>query len=170
MNIRVPVYLFSLALVALATPVAAHVTVAPAEVHAGSYAELTFRCPNERANSGTTKLVIQLPQDRPIASVLLRPLPGWHSSVTMRKLATPLKTGHGDIVAAVDTITWEGGTIKPGEYQNFAILAGPLPSEATTLTFKAIQTYANGEIVRWIELRKTGEPEPAHPAPVVHVN
>jgi uncharacterized protein YcnI len=161
----------ALAIVLFATivPAGAHVTIAPPELRAGSVDEITFRCPDERANSATIKLVIQLPQDQPIASVKLRPIPGWHSSVTMRKLDTPLKTEHGEIASAVDTITWEGGSIAPGEYQDFAVLAGPIPSGAATLTFKALQTYANGEVVRWIDLRAAGEPEPPHPAPLLHI-
>lgn len=169
MNTRVSICLFALTLAALAAPAIAHVTIAPAELPAGRVDEITFRCPDERANSATTKLVIQMPQDHPIASVKLRPIPGWRSSVTMRKLDAPIKTQHGEIVAAVDTITWQGGSIAPGEYQDFAILAGPIPSGARQLVFKAIQTYANGEVVRWIELRNAGEVEPQHPAPVLNV-
>jgi len=168
-NIRASICLATLTLGALAAPAGAHVTIAPSEIAAGSYGELTFRCPDERPNSATTKLVIQMPQDQPIASVKLRPVPGWRGSIMMRKLSRPIKTEHGDIVAAVDTITWQGGTIAPDEYQDFAILAGPMPAGARTLVFKAVQTYASGEIVRWIELRHSGEPEPQHPAPVLNV-
>jgi hypothetical protein len=35
------------------------------------------------------------------------------------------------------------------------------------VAFKAIQTYSNGDIVRWIDLPQPGQPAPAHPAPVV---
>lgn len=169
MNSRISTCLLAVVFGTLVAPAVAHVTIAPPELPAGSVDEITFRCPDERANSATTKLVIQMPQDHPIASVKLRPIPGWHSSVTMRKLDAPIKTQHGDMVAAVDTITWEGGTIAPGEYQDFAILAGPIPSGVRQLVFKAIQTYANGEIVRWIELRNPGEAEPQYPAPVLNV-
>jgi uncharacterized protein YcnI len=169
MTIRRALLLCATLFIAGRSVAVAHVTIAPAELRAGSVDEITFRCPNERANSATVKLVIQLPQDYPIASVKLRPVPGWHSIVTMRKLDAPVKTQHGEIVSAVDTITWEGGTIDPGEYQDFAILAGPIPAAAKQLVFKAVQTYANGEIVRWIELRAPGEAEPPNPAPILNV-
>ncbi len=136
---------------------------------AGAEDELVFRCPDESANAATVKLVVQLPVDHPIASVKVRPIHGWRSRVTMRKLTVPITTDDGVVVAAVDTITWSGGRIEPGEYQDFAILAGPIPSGAKELPFKAIQTYSNGEVVRWIERRGPGEAEPAHPAPVLHV-
>jgi uncharacterized protein YcnI len=153
-----------------AAPASAHVTIAPATLPAGAEDEIVFRVPNESATVATTKLVVQLPVDDPIPSVRVRALPGWRSSVTTRKLAVPIHTDDGEIVAAVSTITWEGGRIGPGEYQNFAILAGPIPSRVHELAFKAVQTYANGDVVRWIELRRAGEAEPAHPAPVLHVH
>jgi uncharacterized protein YcnI len=146
----------------------AHVTISPSSLPAGADDELVFRCPDESA-AATVKLVVQLPVDHPIASVKLRPIPGWRSSVTMRKLNVPISTDDGEVVAAVDTITWSGGRIDPGEYQDFAILAGPIPGGAKELTFKAVQTYSNGEVVRWIELRGPGQAEPAHPAPVLHI-
>jgi uncharacterized protein len=149
----------------LAVPANAHVTVAPSHLAPGTFDELTFRCPNERPAAATTMLAVQLPQTAAIAFVSIRPLPGWHATVTKRKLTRPFHGGHGDITEVVDTITWSGGAIRPGEYQDFAILAGPMPNGVHALTFKAIQTYSNGEVVRWIELRGPGEPEPGHPAP-----
>lgn len=58
---------------------------------------------------------------------------------TMRKLPVPISTDDGEVAAAVATITWSGGRIAPGEYQDFAILAGPIPSGAKTLPFKAVR-------------------------------
>jgi uncharacterized protein YcnI len=159
-----------LAFAACAASAEAHVTISPATIQAGAFDELVFRCPNERAAAATTALTIQLPQDNPIGSVEVRALPGWQSSVTMRKLTKPIETQHGEITSAVDTITWKGGTIPPGEYQDFAILAGPIPSSAHELVFKALQTYSNGEVVRWIQLRHPNEPEPPNPAPILKVH
>jgi uncharacterized protein YcnI len=159
----------ALAAVACAAPAGAHVTIAPHQLAAGTVDELTFRCPNERANAATTKLVVQLPPDYPLTLVKVRPIPGWHVTVTTRKLATPLHSHHGDILTAVDTIAWDGGTIRPGEYQDFSILAGPMPHGTKRLAFKAVQTYSNGEVVRWIDVREAGEPEPPHPAPILEL-
>jgi hypothetical protein len=63
-----------------------------------------------------------------ILSVKLRPLSGWRSSVTIRKLRVPIWTDDGEVVAAVDTITWYGGRIEPGAYEDFAILASSSPA------------------------------------------
>ena len=161
--------LCTLAMSLFAAPASAHVTVAPAHVAAGAFEELTFRCPNERPAASTTKLVVQLPQSNPLMYVSVRPVPGWRTTVTMRKLAQPVRGNHGAVTTVVDTITWSGGRIRPGEYQDFAILAGTMPRGVRALTFKALQTYSDGEVVRWIELRGPGEPEPAHPAPVLEI-
>jgi hypothetical protein len=89
--------------------------------------------------------------------------------VEKTKLATPISSDDGDVTEAVSKITWSGGKISPGEYQNFDVSVGPLPDKPTTLVFKALQTYSSGEIVRWIEPTVPGGEEPDHPAPVLTV-
>ncbi len=143
--------LVAVALFVAASPVAAHVRILPAHVTAGSIAALTFRCPNERATTAVTKLVVQLPQNATLPVITVRAIAGWRSSVTAQ------------------TITWQGGRIAPGKRQDFTIVAGPVPSGVDQLAFKAVQTYADGEVVRWIEVRAPGEPEPPNPAPVLAV-
>jgi len=39
--------------------------------------------------------------------------------------------------------------------------------DADELVFKAIQTYSNKEVVRWIEVQADGAEEPENPAPVL---
>lgn len=168
-RIRAAAAALGIAALATAVPAAAHVTVVPAELARGSYAVLTFRCPNERPKAATIRLEVEFPQDHPVVAVKLRPVPGWKATVAMRKLATPIRTQHGEVTEAVATIAWSGGRLEPGEYQDFEVQAGPLPREGDALVFKALQTYEGGEIVRWIEERKPGEPEPARPAPVLRL-
>ena len=59
------------------------------------------------------------------------------------------------------------GSIVPGQYQDFSISVDPLPTGTTQLVFKAVQTYSNGDVVRWIDLAQAGQPDPDHPAPVL---
>lgn len=152
---------------ALAAPAFAHVTVQPGELPKGGFSQLTFRVPNERDDAGTTKVEVTFPIDKPLAFVSVRPVPGWTAKVDKTKLATPVKSDDGDVTEAVSKITWTGGPIKPGEYQNFDVSAGPLPKDADQLSFKAVQTYGNGEVVRWIQDAPEGGPEPQNPAPVL---
>lgn len=156
------------ALVAVtALPAAAHVTVSPDSLPKGSTAELTFKVPNEESNATTTEVQIQIPTDHPIAQVLPRQIPGWTVEVKTTTLATPLKTDDGTFTTAVSEIDWTGGNIPVGQYQDFQISADPLPTDTGQLVFKTVQTYSNGDIVRWIDLAQTGQPAPDHPAPVL---
>jgi len=155
------------ALVLPATAAFAHVTVNPREATQGSYAKLAFRVPNERDDANTTKLEVNFPADHPFASISVRPQPGWTYAVEKTHLATPFKSDDGEITDAVSKVTWSGGAIKPGEFNEFEVSMGPLPDDADSLTFKAIQTYSNGEVVRWIQEAQPGGSEPDHPAPVL---
>jgi uncharacterized protein len=155
------------ALVLPATSAFAHVTVNPREAAQGGYAKLAFRVPNEREGVNTTKLEVNFPTDHPLASVSVRPHAGWTYVVDKAKLPTPVKSDDGDISEAVTKITWTGGAIKPGEFDEFEVSVGPLPDDADSLTFKALQTYSDGQVVRWIEDTPAGGAAPDHPAPVL---
>ncbi len=155
-------------LAAFAAPSAAHVTVNPSSATKGGYAKLTFRAPTERPDSATVKLEVTFPTDNPITSVSVRPHTGWTYTVDKTKLAAPIvREGREPITEVVSKVSWSGGTIKPGEFDEFEVSAGPLPKDADQIVFKAVQTYASGEVVSWIEEVSPGGSEPAHPAPVL---
>lgn len=153
-------------LLGVAAPAFAHVTIDPKEAPAGSDADLSFSVPNEMDNANTTQLQVFFPTDHPIASVRVKPVPGWTFSVQTMKVTTPISTDSGNTTDAVQSVTWTGGAIKPGEFQEFTVAAG-LPEKATSLAFKSIQTYDNGQVVRWIDPTVKGQPEPDHPAPTL---
>ena len=150
-----------------AAPALAHITVTPDSVPAGSTTELTFHVPNEEAAANTVKIDVQIPTTHPIAQLLVRLVPGWTATVKTIKLPKPVTTDDGTFTTAVSEVSWSGGQIVPGQFQDFAISCDSLPDGAGQLTFKAIQTYSNGDIVRWIDVSQAGQPEPAHPAPIV---
>jgi uncharacterized protein YcnI len=152
---------------AVAASASAHVTVNPTTLPQGSTAELTFKVPNEESKADTVELQLQIPTRYPIAQVLAKPVPGWTVTEHTVTLAKPLTTDDGTFTTAVDEIDWTGGTIGPGQYQDFQISVDPLPSDTTQLVFKAVQTYSNGDVVRWIDLSTAGDPNPDHPAPVL---
>ena len=158
-------------LVLVAAPGWAHVTVNPREATRGGFTALSFRVPTESDSTSTTKVQVFLPQDHPLASVSVRPHPGWHASVVTKKFATPLSTDDGKVTRGVYSVTWTPdapkNALKPGEYDEFDLSVGPLP-DVPSLTFKTLQTYSDGTVVRWIdEPAAEGHPEPEHPAPVL---
>ena len=146
----------------------AHVTV-----HPESYAKgatdglLSFRVPNEEDTASTTKVQIFLPTDHPVLGVLVTPQAGWTAKATTVKLKKPIKTDDGTITDAVSEITWTGGRIRHGEFQDFQVAFGQLPDDTDQLTFKTLQTYSDGNVVRWIEQTQKGAEEPESPAPVL---
>jgi periplasmic copper chaperone A len=154
---------------ALAVPAAAqaHVTLQPKTAVAGSYTVLDVRVPNERDNASTVKVDVQFPDGFPAASY--QPVSGWNVKVIKKQLAKPIQTDDGPITEGVDRMIWTGsgkglGKIGPGQFMDLPISV-QIPGKAgTTLTFKALQTYSNGEIVRWI-----GAPNSDTPAPQVKV-
>ncbi|MEU8466611.1 YcnI family protein [Streptomyces sp. NPDC029006] len=160
------------AVLVLSAPAFAHVGVQPEGIAAkGGYAVVDFKVPNERDDASTTKLEVNLPADHPIASVMPQPIPGWKIDVTRSKLAKPL-TMHGEkIDEAVTKVTWtaDGKGIAPGYFQKFPVSLGALPENTDQLVFKAVQTYSNKEVVRWIEVPQKGQDEPENPAPVLEL-
>jgi len=159
----------AVSLIGAASAAEAHVTVNPNTEPQGGYAKVSFRVPNEEATASTTSIEVDIPVDQPIASVSVRPVPGWTATATTSRLATPIKTDDGSVTQAVSKIVWTGGKIDPGQFQEFDVSLGPLPKDTDTIVFKALQTYSDGTVVRWIDLRQPGQPEPDHPAPVLHL-
>jgi hypothetical protein len=62
---------------------------------------------------------------------------------------------------------WQGG--PAGDAVELPITLGPMPEAEQRLQFKVLQTYDDGEIVRWIDDWPAGAPEPANPGPVLDV-
>jgi uncharacterized protein YcnI len=135
-----------------AVPAGAHVTVRPESEPAGtSYSVLTFRVPNERDDASTVKFAVVFPASTPLSGVLVRPVAG------------------GQVRTKGATITWRGNRIPVGGYQDFEVSVSKLPDKPGPLAFKALQTYSNGKVVRWIETSPDGSTEPEHPAPTLQL-
>ena len=164
---KIPSYFLAAAVVAtvlaLAPLAGAHVTLQPPEAPAGGFTRLDVRVPTERDNASTTKVEVQFPPG--FLSVSSEPVPGWNAEVSMRKLDKPVEQFGEQVTEEVGSITFSGGDIGPGEFQDFGLsLAVPEGNPGSMLTFKAVQTYSNGEVVRWI-----GPPDSESPAPQVEL-
>ena len=131
------------ALLLVAGPAFAHVTVRADNPAPEAYAKYTVRVPNESEKAATTKIELELPEGYDESRY--QPVEGW------------------DIEFGDGVMTIEGGRIEPGQFQEFSFSAQN-PAEAGDLTFPAIQTYEDGEVARWV-----GEPDSEKPAPVVAI-
>jgi periplasmic copper chaperone A len=150
----------------VAAPVAAaHVTLNPREWEAGGFAKFDVRVPNERDEGDTTRVVMRFPPE--VISASFQPTAGWQYSVKMAQLDEPIDDEGEQITERIDTVTWTGGRIRPGEFQEFGV-SFQVPEDAepgSALAFPSVQTYSNpNETVRWI-----GEEESDTPAPTVTV-
>ncbi|MBA2614525.1 MAG: YcnI family protein [Actinobacteria bacterium] len=149
----------------LAAPVAsAHVTLNPNEWEAGGFARFAVRVPNESAMASTTEVTMQFPEN--VISARFQDVPGWERTIQMATLDTPIEEeGEEPITERLASVTWSGGEIEPGEFQEFGV-SFQVPEGATEpLLFPTLQTYSDGEVARWI----APEEEADTPAPRVAV-
>lgn len=164
---RLSAALITVALVGIAGPAFAHVTVSSTDAAQGGFGKATFRVPTESETASTTKVVITLPKDTPFAFVTAQSKPGWKVTINEAKLDKPTKVGDFELTKAVRTITWTstGAGIPPSQFDEFAVSGGPFP-EADEIAFTADQTYSDGKVVAWDQVQK-GDTEPEHPAPTL---
>jgi uncharacterized protein len=164
---RLSAVLLTFVLVLATTPASAHVTVSSPDATAGGFGKVVFRVPSESETASTTKIRVTLPEKTPFAFVSAQPKPGWTLEIQKAELDEPI-TSHGTtLTEAVSTVTWTSNDgIAPGEFDEFALSAGPFP-EVRTMSFSAEQTYDDGEVVSWDEPTKKGAEEPEHPAPAL---
>lgn len=145
---------------ALAAPAAAHVTLDPEEASADSFARFDFRVPNELPDKATIKFRVRFPAG--LTSVSFLPKPGWKRTVVTAKLAKPVTTEGERVTERVAQVTWSGGSIEPGEFEEFAFSAHVPNTPGKRLVFPSLQVFQGGEITRWI-----GAPDADEPAPRV---
>jgi uncharacterized protein YcnI len=145
-----------------ASAAAAHVTLNPNEWEAGGFARFALRVPNERDNADTTEITVRFPQS--IISASFQPKPGWKRSIEMEPLDEPVEEEGEQITEHIASVTWTGGKIARGEFEEFGLSFRVPETPGEDLVFPSIQTYSNGEVVRWI-----GPPDADTPAPTVTV-
>lgn len=135
----------------------AHVHVSSDDAVRGATAILTFQVPNE-SNTGaaTTALTVALPN---VASARTESMPGWTA-----RLDRDAASG------TVRSVTWTAapnGGIAADQFALFRISV-QLP-DADTASFPAIQTYADGSVVKWDQPPLPDGGEPEHPAPMLNL-
>jgi uncharacterized protein YcnI len=151
----------------LALPALAHVTINPGTAVQGSFTKVAFRVPNERDDASTNKIEVAFPLDHPLPFVSVKPVPGWKVKVVEGKLPKPVTTEYGEITEAVTKITWSGGKIEAGQFQEFEVSLGALPKDTDQLIFPTTQTYSGGEVVKWADEPKADGSEAERPAPTL---
>lgn len=127
----------------------AHVEVEAEPAVGGAAAVVTFSAEAESPNSGIKSVQIILPAGIAPSDVSLQSgPPGW--------TLTPTADGY----------TVAGPALPQGRDAEHAIKVKALPNQAQVV-FKALVTYANNTVDRWIEEPSTANPNPDQPAPIL---
>jgi uncharacterized protein YcnI len=139
------------AVLGLAGPALAHVEVSADKTTAGAEnVTLTFNGEAENDKAGISGERVVLPEGIEPSSVTLVSAPaGWK------------------FAAGADGFTVSGKALKIGQDAVWKIKIAKLPDGQTRLSFKTLETYGDGSVVRWIEIQEQGQDEPDHPAPLV---
>jgi uncharacterized protein YcnI len=116
-----------------ASPAGAHIQVLPGEVAPNDPVLFTVLVPGE-TESGTTKVELKVPPG--VYPYSFEETPGWTRRVLTRSNGL------------VDRIVWSGRA-RPDGLVRFNFLAGT-PGREGEVSWKAIQTYADGDEVAWI--------------------
>lgn len=147
------------AVLVTAVPAFAHVTAQAGDLHQGGYGVVTLRVPTESETAGTVALRVTLPAEHPLRSVRTSPMPGWTAALERS----------GETVTAVTWTADPGVRVGPGEFAEFPLSVGPLPTDTDLLVLPAVQTYDDGEVVAWDQPPTADGSEPERPAPTVEL-
>jgi uncharacterized protein YcnI len=140
-----------LAVLAPAGPAFAHVEVSADKTTAGaSNVTLTFtgEAENDKAGIKSERVVLPAGVD-PAGVTLIKAPAGW------------------TFTASADGFTVGGTALRIGVDAVWKVKIAKLPDGETRLSFKTLETYGDGSVVRWIEIQEPGQPEPDNPAPLV---
>ena len=132
----------------VAAPASAHVQVRPALVAPGDPVLFEVIVPNER-DAHTTEVTLQVPKDL-IPFSFAEP-EGW------------TRENKEGADGSLETITWKGELAEDG-FARFSFLAST-PEQEGEISWKAIQTYDDGSVSRWI-----GGADSENPAAVTKVS
>jgi hypothetical protein len=138
------------ALLALASPwsaALAHVSVWPKESTAGAREKYEVRVPNEK-QVDTVAIELRFPDDLRVTSFEQKP--GW--------MTQPIRDKSGRAAGVLWT-----GRLPPQQFAEFGLLAVNPPATGD-LTWKAIQTFADGTKAEW-----SGPPGSKTPGPRVTI-
>jgi uncharacterized protein YcnI len=140
LSLKIRKYLTSISAalaITLITPAAvfAHVVVTPGQVGVGKELTFSVSVPNER-EIAVTNLRLVIPDG--VTGVTPTAKSSWVITTDKSAAKDP----------EVTVITWSDGTIPAGQRDDFSFSA-QVPANATTLAWRAYQTYADGTIVHW---------------------
>lgn len=150
-----------------AAPAAAHVTLEKAESTTGAYYKAVLKVGHGCQGSPTTALKVTIPD----GLVAAKPMPkaGWTVATETGAYARAYAFHGKDVKEGVTSISWTGGPLPDGQYDEFVFVAYLAPEAgARNVPIPVVQTCEKGE-QRWVEVAKAGGEKLAQPAPVLKI-
>ncbi len=139
----------------------AHATLAQAQAEIGATSKFTLRVPHGCDGQATHTVRLKIPEG--VYNVKPMPKAGWDLATETGAYATPYMNHGTEMTEGVRTVTWSGGHLEDGWYDEFTVrgAVGPDVAPDSTLYFPAVQTCADGT-VDWTDTSGAqGLPNPA---------
>ena len=149
---------------------AAHVEITPSSLPKGGDAMFSFSVPNEEQGANTIGFEVTFPTKTPIASVQREThdrLDDHDRDDEARQADAPPTTVRSPRRCRRSRGPRPPAASHRGSSTSSRCRPARSPRRPSKLEFKALQTYNDGTIVRWIDPVVKGTPEPEHPAPTV---
>jgi len=160
-------FLFTVALLLIATPASAHIVLEEQAALAGSSYRATFRVGHGCSGSPTTALRVVLPAG--VRGAKPMPKAGWTLAVRREVLAQPYDS-HGKTVREdVVEISWTASAPEhalPDDWYDEFVLRATLPAQAGPLWFRVVQTCSGGQL-DWADIPAQGTSTRGLKAPAV---
>lgn len=137
-------FLMVLAFLFSVNSVLAHVGVKPAQVGVGSFQTFTVGVPNEKGIA-STKVRLVIPEGLEHVSPNVKQ--GWKVDMVHEEGDAMAKDAAGHDAHVVKEIIWTGNI--PSGFREDFYFSAKVPTEPTTVMWKAYQTYADGSVVSW---------------------
>ena len=139
------------AVLLLATPVAAHISLEGKQAAIGAPYKAVFVVPHGCEGSATTKLRVQVPPGVIVTDT--KAPSGWQVTTVTGKFAGEYEFQGKKIAEGITEVDWSGGKLPDKTRETFAVetfLTGSLKPN-TTLYFPVVQECEQG-VHRWIEI------------------
>lgn len=151
---------------ALATSAIAHSTLEQTEVAAGTITKITLRVPHGCDGQATHTVELTMPDGFYAAKPM--PKAGWTLETETADYATPYEMHGHTMTQGVQKVTWSGGNLEDGWYDEFTVrgTVGRDVASNTVLYFPALQTCADGT-ADWTDT--SGSHDVPNPAPKLTV-
>ncbi|ETX16269.1 signal peptide protein [Roseivivax halodurans JCM 10272] len=140
----------------------AHATLEQKEAAIGATTKVTLRVPHGCNGEATNAVRIQIPE----GFYAVKPMPkaGWDLSTETGTYETPYDNHGTEVTEGVRAVTWSGGDLPDGHYDEFTIRGsvGPQLSADEALYFPSVQSCSNG-MADWTDT--SGSHDVPNPAP-----